>query len=263
MELVYFLLLGIAAGILSGLFGIGGGIVMVPSLIALFGMDILDANATSLTAMLLPVGVLGVIAYYKAGLVNIKESLWIAIGLFAGSFVGGELAILLSENLLAKLYAGFLLYIALSYFDVFTILKNKLSTTAKTVSSAPASQKHFSGWAFLMVGIGAGIFAGMFGKGGGIIIVPLLIGIFQYEGKKAVATSLAALQLPVGLPSVIIYAQNGHMHLLPAALIAAGMVAGAFIGSKAGISLPSKVFKKVFAVFLIVMAAYMLIGYMN
>ena len=263
MELIYFLLLGIAAGILSGLFGIGGGIVMVPSLIALFGMDILDANATSLTAMLLPVGVLGVIAYYKAGLVNIKESLWIAIGLFAGSFVGGELAIHLSESLLAKFYAGFLVYIALSYFDVFTILKNKLSTTANTVSSAPAPQKHFCGWAFLMVGIGAGVFAGMFGKGGGIIIVPLLIGIFQYEGKKAVATSLAALQLPVGLPSVVIYAQNGHMHLLPAALIAAGMVAGAFIGSKAGISLPSKVFKKVFAVFLIVMAAYMLIGYMN
>lgn len=263
MELIYFLLLGIAAGILSGLFGIGGGIVMVPSLIALFGMDILDANATSLTAMLLPVGVLGVIAYYKAGLVNIKESLWIAIGLFAGSFVGGELAIHLNESLLAKFYAGFLVYIALSYFDVFTILKNKLSTTANTVSSAPAPQKHFSGWAFLMVGIGAGVFAGMFGKGGGIIIVPLLIGIFQYDSKKAVATSLAALQLPVGLPSVVIYAQNGHMHLLPAALIAAGMVAGAFIGSKAGISLPSKVFKKVFAVFLIVMAAYMLIGYMN
>ena len=62
MELA-FLLLGICAGIMSGLFGIGGGIIMVPSLIAFFGMGILNANATSLAAMLLPVGVLGVIAY--------------------------------------------------------------------------------------------------------------------------------------------------------------------------------------------------------
>ena len=87
------LILGIAAGILSGLFGIGGGIVMVPSLIVLFGMDILDANATSLAAMLLPVGILGVWAYYKAGHLNIRESLWISLGLFAGSFFGGEIAI--------------------------------------------------------------------------------------------------------------------------------------------------------------------------
>jgi uncharacterized membrane protein YfcA len=85
------LILGITAGILSGLFGIGGGIVMVPSLIVLFGMDILDANATSLAAMLLPVGILGVWAYYKAGHLNIRESLWISLGLFAGSFFGGEM----------------------------------------------------------------------------------------------------------------------------------------------------------------------------
>lgn len=97
---------------------------MVPSLIALFGMDILDANATSLTAMLLPVGVLGVIAYYKAGLVNIKESLLIAIGLFAGSFVGGELAIHLNESLWLNSMQDFLFTLSfLSYFDVFTILK--------------------------------------------------------------------------------------------------------------------------------------------
>jgi len=80
------LIFGIVVGILSGLFGIGGGIVMVPSLIVIFGMGILDANATSLAAMLLPVGILGVLSYYKAGLINVRESLWIALGLFLGSF---------------------------------------------------------------------------------------------------------------------------------------------------------------------------------
>ena len=83
------LFFGIVVGILSGIFGIGGGIVLVPSLIVIFGMDILDANATSLAAMLLPVGILGVISYYKAGYIKVREALWMALGLFIGSFVGG------------------------------------------------------------------------------------------------------------------------------------------------------------------------------
>ena len=73
MAEIGYIILGLAAGVLSGLFGIGGGIVLVPSLIVFFGMEILDANATSLAAMLLPVGILGVWSYYKAGHVNIRS----------------------------------------------------------------------------------------------------------------------------------------------------------------------------------------------
>jgi len=246
------ILFGILVGILSGIFGIGGGIVMVPSLIVFFGMDILDANATSLTAMLLPVGILGVISYYKAGYIKVRESLWIALGLFLGSFVGGEIAVNINESLLAKLYAGILLYIALSYFDVFSYFREKKNTAQKdfVIPSKPL-------WMYLLVGIGAGIFAGLFGKGGGIVIVPLLIAVFHYDPKAAAATSLAALQLPVGLPSVIIYANNGHLNIIFAGLIAFGILAGTLYGSKLGVKLPSAVFKKVFAVFLLVVAVYM------
>ncbi|MDP4240304.1 MAG: sulfite exporter TauE/SafE family protein [Bacteroidota bacterium] len=250
------LIFGIIVGILSGLFGIGGGIVLVPSLILIFGMDILNANATSLTAMLLPVGILGVISYYKAGLIKVREALWIALGLFLGSFVGGECAVNINESLLAKLYAGILLYIALSYFDVFSYFRKKKQSdqAAYIAQSKPL-------WMYLLVGIGAGIFAGLFGKGGGIVIVPLLISVFHYDPKAAAATSLAALQLPVGLPSVIIYANNGHLNILYAGLIALGILVGAFFGSKLGIKLPSTVFKKVFAVFLVVVAVYMVSKY--
>jgi len=250
------LIFGIVVGILSGLFGIGGGIVLVPTLIVVFGMDILDANATSLAAMLLPVGILGVISYYKAGLIKVRESLWIALGLFLGSFVGGELAVNINEGLLAKLYAGILFYIALSYFDIFSYFrKKKEPNTLKYIDvSKPL-------WLYLVVGLGAGIFAGLFGKGGGIVIVPLLIGVFHYDPKAAAATSLAALQLPVGLPSVIIYANNGHLNILYAGLIALGILGGAFFGSKLGVKLPSAMFKKVFAVFLMIVAVYMVSKY--
>jgi len=250
------LIFGIIVGILSGLFGIGGGIVLVPSLIVIFGMNILDANATSLAAMLLPVGILGVISYYKAGLIKVREALWIALGLFLGSFLGGECAVNISESLLAKLYAGILLYIALSYFDVFSYFRKKKNIDQKEYTSQSKPL-----WLYLLVGIGAGIFAGLFGKGGGIVIVPLLIGVFHYDPKAAAATSLAALQLPVGLPSVIIYANNGHLNILYAGLIALGILAGAFFGSKLGVKLPSAIFKKVFAVFLLVVAVYMVSKY--
>jgi len=247
------IVLGIVVGVLSGLFGIGGGIVMVPTLIFIFGMDILNANATSLSAMLLPVGILGVIAYYKAGLIKVQESLWIALGIFIGSFGGGELAVHISESLLAKLYAGILLYIALSYFDIFSYFKKK-----KEVSPVEQEAVHKPFWMYLLVGVGAGIFAGLFGKGGGLVIVPLLIGIFHYDPKAAAATSLAAMQLPVGLPSVIIYANSGHLNILYACLLALGILGGSFFGSKLGVKLPSTMFKKVFAVFLLIVAVYMI-----
>ena len=250
------LFFGVIVGILSGLFGIGGGIVLVPSLIVIFGMNILDANAISLAAMLLPVGVLGVISYYKAGLIKVRESLWIALGLFLGSFVGGECAVNISESLLAKLYAGILLCIALSYFDVISYFRKKKNPDLAEYNTISKPL-----WLYLLVGIGAGIFAGLFGKGGGIVIVPLLIGVFHYSPKAAAATSLAALQLPVGLPSVIIYANNGHLNILYACLIALGILAGAFFGSKLGVKLPSAIFKKVFAVFLLVVAVYMVSKY--
>ena len=252
MEIVGYVVLGIVAGILSGLFGIGGGIVMVPSLIVIFGLNILDANATSLAAMLLPVGILGVIAYYKAGLINVKDSLWIALGLFLGSFAGGEFANHISETLLGKLYAAILLYIALSYFDIPSRFKKKKELKSVTFHV----EKPF--WSYVLVGVTAGVFAGLFGKGGGIIIVPMLIGMFHYDAKAAAATSLAAMQLPVGLPSVLIYAHNGHLNILNAAFIAFGILAGVLLGSKLGVKLPSKMFKKVYAVFLLVVAVYMI-----
>ncbi len=251
-----FLLLGVVAGILSGMFGIGGGIVMVPSLIVLFGMDILDANATSLAAMLLPVGILGVIAYYKAGLVNIKQSLWISLGLFAGSFFGGEIAVNINEQLLTLLYSVILIYVSLSYLNIPALFRRK---DQKTEEQLPVKRPY---WAFILTGLAAGIFAGLFGKGGGLIIVPMLIGFFRYQPKAAAATSLAALQLPVGLPSVMVYSQAGHLNLLFAALIAAGIVVGSLVGSVISVKMPADLFKKTYAVFLFFVAIYMVVKYL-
>jgi len=253
------LILGIVAGVMSGLFGIGGGIVMVPSLIAIFGMDILNANATSLGAMLLPVGIFGVMAYHKAGFINVRNALWISLGLFAGSFFGGEIAVSLDEKILSKFYAGILLYVALGYLDIPKLLRRKKSTD--DANSVPIPVIEYPFWQFILLGIGAGVFAGLFGKGGGIVIVPLLIKFFKYDAKAASATSLAALQLPVGLPSVIVYAHAGYLNWIYAGLMALGIVAGVFFGTKMAIKLSGAVFKKAYAVFLVGVAVYMVVKY--
>ncbi len=257
------LLLGILAGVLSGMFGIGGGIVMVPTLIAFFGMEMLDANAASLAAMLLPVGILGVINYYKAGYIKVKESLWIALGLFVGSFGGAEIAVSMDVSWLSKLYAIFLLYVAIQFLNVpQLILKRKKTKQQPVVLESPHSAVQYPVWQFLVVGLFAGVIAGMFGKGGGIIIVPILIKMFHYEPRSASATSLAALQLPVGLPSVIVYANDGHLNFLYAALLAVGIVAGAFFGSKVALKLSGVIFKRIYAVFLVAVAGYMVYKYL-
>jgi len=253
------LIVGIVAGIMSGLFGIGGGIIMVPSLIAIFGMDMLNANATSLAAMLLPVAVLGVVAYYKAGYINIRNALWISLGLLTGSFFGAELAVSVDVKVLSKLYAAFLLYVAVGYLDIPKLLRGK--NYQKKENPIGGETIHYSFWLFIALGVFAGVFAGMFGKGGGLIIVPMLIKFFRYNPKAAAATSLAALQLPVGLPSVIVYAQAGYLNWLYAGLMALGIVFGVFFGTKLAIKLPAATFKKVYAFFLLGVAVYMIYKY--
>lgn len=108
-------LLGIVAGVLSGLFGIGGGIVLVPALVFLFGQSPHSATATSLSAMLLPVGILGVWQYYQAGKIGAEHlffAAWIAGGMFIGAFFGSRIAISLDVRWLQRLFALLLIFAA-------------------------------------------------------------------------------------------------------------------------------------------------------
>jgi uncharacterized membrane protein YfcA len=110
--LIIFLGIGLAAGVLSGLFGIGGGILIVPALIYFARFTPATATGTSLGALLLPVGALGAWEYYRRGDLRIGASLWIALGLFAGAWLGARLAQHLTPNQLRRAFAVFLVIIA-------------------------------------------------------------------------------------------------------------------------------------------------------
>src|SRR4051794_20159660 len=103
-----FVAIGLVAGILSGLFGIGGGIVIIPALILLAKFPTKLALGSSLGALLLPVGILGAYTYYQNGNLDIRASLTIALGLFFGAWAGAQLAQHLSGAALQRLFALFM-----------------------------------------------------------------------------------------------------------------------------------------------------------
>jgi uncharacterized membrane protein YfcA len=107
-----FIAIGFSAGILSGLFGIGGGVVIVPALILLARLTPITATGTSLAALLLPVGALGAWEYYKRGHLNVPAALFIALGLLFGAWLGARLAQQLSPVQLKRAFAVFLVLVA-------------------------------------------------------------------------------------------------------------------------------------------------------
>ncbi len=113
MEILGLILLGITAGSLSGLLGIGGATIMIPALLIIFKMTQHMAQGTSLAALLLPVGLLAAIKYWQAGNVNIKFALFIALGFLVGGYIGAVFAQPIPDVLLRKLFGIYLLIIAI------------------------------------------------------------------------------------------------------------------------------------------------------
>ncbi|MGC9057255.1 MAG: sulfite exporter TauE/SafE family protein, partial [Candidatus Saccharicenans sp.] len=296
MSATLIMAIGFLAGIFSGLFGIGGGIVMVPAMVLLAHFPLIKATGTSLAAILLPVGILGVVAYYRAKLIDIRASIAIAVGLVISVVLGAWLAHSLPADVMRRLYAIFCLYVSWTFIQPlkkihsWKVKRSKRQPNGvideadhrtfviqdgtekradgkgevrgqETEPSAfsepnprPAENPEPHFLALVSVGLLAGVMAGMFGIGGGNIIVPLLILLFRYPAKKAIATSLGALLAPVGLPGVIYYYKAGTLDLKIAALLAVGLVLGTVIGAKMNIRTPGEQIKLLYGLFLVFVA---------
>jgi uncharacterized membrane protein YfcA len=113
MDILLLVLIGVAAGVMSGLFGIGGGVVIVPALMLLAKMPPQLATGTSLGVFLLPVGILGALTYYRNGNLEVRSSLLVAAGLFVGAYFGAAIAQNMAPLMLRRLFAVFLAAVAL------------------------------------------------------------------------------------------------------------------------------------------------------
>lgn len=112
MSILLFIGIGLAAGVMSGLFGIGGGIIIVPALLLLAKMPAQMATGTSLGVLVLPVVSLGAWTYFRNGHVNVKASLLVAAGLFVGGWIGATFAQGLAPDVLRRMFAVFMVVVA-------------------------------------------------------------------------------------------------------------------------------------------------------
>lgn len=112
MVLVGYILLGIVAGLLSGLVGIGGGIIIIPALVFLFGLTQQQAQGTTLALLVPPIGFLAAFTYYKQGHVDLKIAAFICIGFLLGTLPGAKLANVINSELLRRAFGIFLLMIS-------------------------------------------------------------------------------------------------------------------------------------------------------
>ncbi len=128
--IIILILIGVASGILGGMVGVGGGIIIVPALVYFLGFSQHTAQGTSLGLIMLPVGIFGVMQYYKQGHVDFKVVGILAVGFLTGSYFGSKIALSLSQESIKKLFAVLMIIIAVKmlFFD------KKITAKKETVS---------------------------------------------------------------------------------------------------------------------------------
>lgn len=126
------LIIGVVAGILSGLVGVGGGIVIVPALVFFLGFSQKMAQGTSIGILLLPIGILAVWQFYKAGYIDMKSVWLVSLGFLVGGYLGSKIALSLPQDTLKKIFAIILLLVSLKIL----FLDKKIKETAQKKVSA-------------------------------------------------------------------------------------------------------------------------------
>ena len=113
------IVLGVLAGVFSGVVGIGGGIIIVPALVYLFGLSQHQAQGTTLGLLMFPVGIMAVLQYYRQGHIDYRYVLFIAAGFVLGGYFGGKLAVNMPDHLIRKIFALLMMAIAIKllFFD--------------------------------------------------------------------------------------------------------------------------------------------------
>src|ERR1043166_3274577 len=112
-QIVTLLLIGLAAGFMSSMVGIGGGLIIVPALVLFYGMDQKVAQGTSLVIITLPVTAAGAYTYYKSGNVSLPSCLFVAASFLVGGYIGGILANRMDTNTVRKVFAVFMILVSL------------------------------------------------------------------------------------------------------------------------------------------------------
>lgn len=249
-QLVAAALAGVGGGLLSGFFGVGGNIVLVPLLSLTLGLTQIDAQGLGLAALLPPVGAPAVWRYIKAGVKPLWKLALVCIAGFSLGIPFGSLgAHAIDIRLLRGLFAALLLAMAV----VLWRRRNDAENDA-VIDALPA------GWVPIafVAGVGAGFSSGLLGIGGAIVLIPVLRRGLGLGQKQAQLTSLIMMLPPVALPGVLVYAQSSTFEWGVVLPISIGFLAGAFGGAELARIVPASRLTRGFAVLLIAASVILL-----
>ncbi|TPW72240.1 sulfite exporter TauE/SafE family protein [Schumannella sp. 10F1B-5-1] len=240
------LAVGLIGGFLSGLFGVGGGIVMVPLLTTVLCFDQRRAAATSLAAIV-PTAIAGTISYGIGGQVQLVGAALIGVGGIVGAQLG--------SRLLRRLPLGWLRWLFVALLAVVAV-RTLLEVPARGGELAITP---FSALGLIAVGLVMGIASGLFGIGGGILVVPVLIALFGANDLLAKGTSLAAMIL-TALSGTIANVRAHLVRPVDGLVVGVAAVAASFPGVALAFGLPPLVANLLFAVLVAVSAAQIVIA---
>lgn len=243
LNLVRIALVGVGAGLLSGMFGVGGGILVVPGLVLLAGMDQRMAHGTSLAAVL-PISVSSLFTYWAQANVDWPVALWLSIGAVAGAVLGTRLLHVVSHRALALGFSALLVVTAARLFSQSSGSGRAALSIASVV---------------LLVGIGlaTGTLAGLLGVGGGVVMVPAMMLALSLPPALAKGTSVAVI-IPTSIMGTLRNRRSGNTDLRAAAVVGLGGVGFAVVGGWLSTVMSDRTSNVLFAALLVTVAARLL-----
>jgi uncharacterized protein len=241
------LVIGFSTGILSGLLGIGGAAILIPGMVEVLRISQHKAHGTSLMVMI-PVATLAAAVYALNG-----EMHWPLVALFsvasmAGAVAGARLMSRIPAPTLKKLFGFFLLFVSLRMII-------PIGTPAAGGAVDMSDPFSLSGQALL--GLFAGVMSGLLGIGGGQILIPGMVFLFQIDQRLAQGISLAFI-VPTAIAGSLTHYRRGNVVPEAGLLLIPGALIGSLIGAGVAQQLPGDVLKQIFGVFLLYVGVRMI-----
>ncbi|WP_268932348.1 sulfite exporter TauE/SafE family protein [Mycolicibacterium hodleri] len=237
--------IGVVGGVLSGLFAIGGAILMVPLLVWRAGMDQRRAAATSLVAII-PTGLVSSATYLVHGDVNIVAAAWVSLGAIAGASIGSRLLSRLPLTWLRWMFIAFILIVAVRMFVVAPERGHMMASTPWLAVGQMA------------LGLVTGIAAGLFGIGGAIVAVPLLVSVFGVSDLVAKGTALL-VGVPTSVAGTLGNRRNIHVDVRAGLILGVAAAIAAVPAVSLAVAIPARLSGILFGVLLLAIAAQLTI----
>jgi uncharacterized protein len=247
MEILLLIGAGLSAGALGAMFGIGGGVLLVPVLMLVFGVPLADAVPASLMCVVAN-SCAAAASYVEKRLADVRLALVLEVATVGGAIAGGLMAARVAPSAIALVFGCFALYVG---FEM-------VFGSERAVEDAPVLYQPRNYALGISGSFVAGGLSSLLGVGGGPLKVPLMSYGMKVPFKVATATSNLMVGV-TGAASVAMYAWRGHLKLALVAPLVVGVLMGAQMGARMMIAAPTVLLKRLFGILLLAIALHMLL----